>query len=199
MNSYLIVRMGEEENYNDPILVMSTDGVGTKLKISQETNNHRTIGIDLVAMCSNDVLCNGAEPITFLDYFACGKLDVNVAADVVAGITDGCRQSECVLLGGETAEMPGMYDIGVYDLAGFSLGILNHNNMLPRLNDIKESDLLIGLPSSGVHSNGYSLIHKVIERAGVKYNDLASFSYGKTYGNTIYKKITFIEITFEYI
>ena len=170
-------------NCDDPVLVMGTDGVGTKLKIAQQIHNHKTIGVDLVAMCANDILCDGAEPLTFLDYYACGHLDVNVAADVINGISNGCLQSGSVLLGGETAEMPGMYEKDVYDIAGFSLGVVNYNSILPKINDIVEGDILIGLPSSGLHSNGFSLVHTVLDLAGENLNNLAPFSTsGKTFG-----------------
>ncbi|KAH9634363.1 hypothetical protein HF086_010843 [Spodoptera exigua] len=142
----------------DPVLVLAADGVGTKLKIAQKINQHSTIGIDLVAMCVNDILCNGATPLTFLDYFACGSLDVNVARNVVSGVAEGCRQSSAALIGGETAEMPGMYEPGVYDIAGFALGVVERSQILPKINDIAVGDIIIGLPSNGVHSNGEELI-----------------------------------------
>lgn len=172
--------------FEDPMLVLATDGVGTKLKIAQQLGIHDTVGIDLVAMCNNDILCNGAEPLTFLDYFACGKLDVNVATNVVSGIAEGCRQSDSVLLGGETAEMPGMYNPNVYDLAGFSLGIAEHEDILPKKNCLEVGDIIIGFPSNGVHSNGFSLIHKLFELTGYKWTDIAPFSAcGKTFGEEL--------------
>ncbi|KAL9705754.1 hypothetical protein quinque_009272 [Culex quinquefasciatus] len=172
----------EAGSYKDPVLVLGTDGVGTKLKIAQQINAHGTIGIDLVAMCVNDILCNGADPLSFLDYYACGHLNVDVAANVVSGIANGCSQSGSALVGGETAEMPGMYARGSYDLAGFSLGVVEHDEMLPRTSTVVEGDVVIGLPSSGVHSNGFSLVHKVLEHAGVTYGDAAPFSAtGKTF------------------
>lgn len=172
-----------DKTLTDPVLILATDGVGTKLKIAQQIGKHETIGVDLVAMCNNDILCNGAEPLTFLDYYACGKLDVNVATKVISGIAEGCKQSNCTLLGGETAEMPGMYAQNVYDLAGFALGIAEFSEILPRKNSIKEGDIIIGFPSDGVHSNGFSLIHKLLDLTGSKWSDPAPFSAnGKTFG-----------------
>lgn len=171
-----LFRLKEVGVFKDPVLVLGTDGVGTKLKIAQHINTHGTIGIDLVAMCVNDILCNGADPLSFLDYYACGHLDVQVAAEVIRGIANGCTQSGSALLGGETAEMPGMYAGGSYDLAGFSLGIAEHDQMLPRTALVTEGDMVIGIPSSGVHSNGFSLVHKVLEHVGVTYSNIAPFS-----------------------
>ena len=152
--------------YKEPILVSGTDGVGTKLRLAIDLKKHDTIGIDLVAMCVNDLVVQGAEPLFFLDYYATGKLDVDVAADVVKGIADGCVQSDCALVGGETAEMPGMYHAGDYDLAGFCVGVVEKSEIIDG-SRVKNGDALIALGSSGPHSNGYSLVRKVIDVAGI--------------------------------
>lgn len=162
--------------YEDPVLVAATDGVGTKLRIAIDTGELDGVGVDLVAMCVNDLVCQGAEPLFFLDYFATGKLSVDEAARVINGIAEGCRRSGAALIGGETAEMPGMYGPGDFDLAGFAVGAMQRGTALPR--DVVEGDVLLGLASDGVHSNGYSLVRKVVERAGLGWDAPAPFADG---------------------
>ncbi|MEH2509271.1 phosphoribosylformylglycinamidine cyclo-ligase [Nitrobacteraceae bacterium AZCC 1564] len=170
--------------FKDPVLVAATDGVGTKVKIAIETGVHSGIGIDLVAMSVNDLVVQGAEPLFFLDYFACGKLDPEATAAIVAGVAEGCRESGCALIGGETAEMPGLYKDGDYDLAGFAVGAAERGTLLPH-KGIAAGDAVIGLASSGVHSNGFSLVRKIVEMSGVAFDAPAPFAPVMTLGGAL--------------
>lgn len=177
--------LGAFKGMEEPVLVSGTDGVGTKLKLAFDLNKHDTIGIDAVAMCVNDIICGGAKPLFFLDYIATGHIAPEHVADIVKGIADGCKESLCALVGGETAEMPGFYPSGEYDVAGFAVGIVDRSKMIDG-STIKAGDVIIGLPSTGVHSNGFSLVRKLVEVAGVSLTEYSE-ELGETYGEALLK------------
>lgn len=169
--------------YVDPILVIGTDGIGSKIEISKKIKKLNTIGVDLVAMCVNDILCNGAEPLTFLDYYACHKIDQQLSYDILTGVVDGVTRGECTLIDGHTIEVPDLYEPSEFDMAGFALGIVDSSAILPRTSELRIGDVIIGLPSDGVHSNGFSLVHKLMKVTGHSFEDQATFTTcGKSFG-----------------
>ncbi|VAW12940.1 Phosphoribosylformylglycinamidine cyclo-ligase [hydrothermal vent metagenome] len=170
--------------YDDPVLIAATDGVGTKLMVAFATGHHHTIGIDLVAMCVNDIVAQGASPLVFLDYFATGALEIDIAKAVIGGIAQGCRMAACALIGGETAEMPGLYSAGHYDLAGFAVGAAERGTLLPR-GDVRPGDVLLGLAASGVHANGYSLVRRIVQASDLIWEDEAPFMAGTSLGDAL--------------
>ncbi|WP_041651131.1 phosphoribosylformylglycinamidine cyclo-ligase [Anaplasma centrale] len=177
--------LSNSKKYNSPVLVSSTDGVGTKLLVAQQAKNHKSIGIDLVAMCVNDILAQGATPLFFLDYFSTGSLDYDTTLEVISGIAEGCRRADTALVGGETAEMPGMYPAGCYDLAGFAVGIVEKSEILPRTDQVRTGDVIIGLASSGLHSNGFSLVRKVLQDRNIAYDSPYPLADGVTWAGIL--------------
>ena len=174
----------KEAGYRDPILVGAADGVGTKLRVAISANKLDSLGIDLVAMCVNDLVVRGAEPLFFLDYYATGKLEVETGKTIIQGIADGCKQASCALIGGETAEMPGMYVSGDFDLAGFAIGVVERGHLLTG-NNVEEGDVILGLASSGLHANGYSLVRKIVKSAGIRYDEPAPFDPDRSLGEAL--------------
>ncbi len=187
----------KEAGFADPILVSATDGVGTKLRVAIESDDVAGIGVDLVAMCVNDLICHGATPLFFLDYLAMGKIEPDLAAGIVTGIAKACRASGCALIGGETAEMPGLYRTGDFDLAGFALGAAERDHILPR--DVRDGDVLLGFPSSGLHSNGFSLVRKVVKDSGVSWFDPPPFHTGTSHSAKARLHETVLEPTRIYV